>query len=127
MEPLQPPGTDRQAITLRFAARGSGATFHFTASAGNAATDQAFRTSKTTASDGVSYGSNLELKNITASNISGAMIYTNYTSNKLYTDYTMTGVAGGLYAFGTKTATSSNPSSFVEMTWSGEGRDTYGF
>lgn len=92
----------------------------------NAATGQAFRTSKTTASDGVSYGSNLELKNVTASNISGAMIYTNYTSNKLYTDYTMTGVAGGLYASGSKTATSTIPSSFVEMTWSGEGGDTYG-
>ena len=93
----------------------------------NAATGQAFRTSKTTASDGVSYGSNLELKNVTVSNIAGAMIYTNYASNKLYTDYTMTGVAGGLYASGSQTATSANPSSFAEMTWSGEGGDTYGF
>lgn len=87
----------------------------------NASTGQAFRTSKTTASDGVSYGSNLELKNVTASNLSGAMIYTNYSSNKLYTDYTMTGVAGGLYASGSKTATTASPSGFVEMTWPGEG------
>jgi len=89
----------------------------------NASTGQAFRTNKMTASDGVSYGSNLELKGVNASNISGAMIYTNFTSNKLYTDYTMTGVAGGLYASGSKTATSAAPSSFVEMTWSGEGGD----
>lgn len=93
----------------------------------NAATGQAFRTSRTTASDGVSYGSNLELKKVTASNIAGAMIYTNYTSNKLYTDYTMSGVTGGLHASGSNTATSTNPSSFTEMTWNGEGGDTYGF
>lgn len=91
----------------------------------NAGTGQAYRTSKVTASDGISYGSNLELKNVTASNTTGAMIYTNYTSNKLYTDYTMTNVAGGLYASGSNTATSTNPSSFVEMTWSGEGGDLY--
>jgi hypothetical protein len=92
----------------------------------NQATGQAYRTSKTTASDGVSYGNNLELKNVTASNISGAMIYTNYTSNKLFTDYTMSGVAGGLYKSGSQTAASASPSTFVEMTWSGEGGGTYG-
>jgi hypothetical protein len=92
----------------------------------NKATGQAYRTSNTTASDGVSYGNNLELKNVKATNISGAMIYTNYSSNKLFTDYTMSGVAGGLYASGSKTATSSNPSTFVEMTWSGEGGEKYG-
>ncbi|GIO68722.1 hypothetical protein NYE48_14530 [Paenibacillus sp. FSL M7-1455] len=89
----------------------------------NASTGQAFKTNKMTASDGVSYGSNLELKGVNASNISGAMIYTNFTSNKLYTDYTMTGVAGGLYASGSKTASTAAPSTFVEMTWSGEGGD----
>ncbi|GIP26830.1 hypothetical protein J23TS9_19600 [Paenibacillus sp. J23TS9] len=89
----------------------------------NASTGQAFRTNKTTASDGVSYGSNLELKGVTVSNIAGAMIHTNYASNKLYTDYTMSGVSGGLYASGSGTATSVAPSTFVEMTWSGEGGD----
>ncbi|WP_202128534.1 hypothetical protein [Paenibacillus dendrobii] len=91
----------------------------------NSSSGQAFKANKTTASDGVSYGSDLELKGVTASNISGAMIHTNYVSNKLYTDYTMSGVSGGLYASGSKTATSSSPASFAEMTWSGEGGDTY--
>lgn len=89
----------------------------------NASTGQAFKANKMTASDGISYGSNLELKGVTVSNISGAMIHTSYASNKLYTDYTMTGVSGGLYASGSNTATSSSPSSFTEMTWSGEGGD----
>ncbi|MFE5320311.1 DNRLRE domain-containing protein [Paenibacillus sp. NPDC056579] len=92
----------------------------------NAGTGQGFRTSKLTASDGVSYGSNLELKKVTATNLAGAMIYTNYSSNKLYTDYTMTSVAGGLHASGSNTATSTSPSSFNEMTWSGEGGAVYG-
>lgn len=52
----------------------------------NAGTGQAFRTSKITASDGIAYGSNLELKGVTGNNLAGAMIYTNYTSNKLFTD-----------------------------------------
>ncbi|CAG7642700.1 discoidin domain-containing protein [Paenibacillus allorhizosphaerae] len=97
-----------------------------TAVKNNAGTGQAFRTSKITASDGISYGSNLELKGVSAVNLAGAMIYTNYTSNKLFTDYTMTGVSGGLYASGSNTATSSSPSSFTEMTWSGEGGAVYG-
>lgn len=72
-------------------------------------------------------GNKLELKNVTASNIAGAMIYTNHTTNTLYSDYTMSGVAGGLYASGSKTASAASPSSFVEMTWNGEGGDTYRF
>lgn len=92
----------------------------------NAGTGQAFRASKITASDGISYGSNLELKGVSAVNLAGSMIYTNFASNTLYTDYTMTNVSGGLYASGSNTATSASPSSFAEMTWSGEGGDTYG-
>ncbi|MDR9857130.1 hypothetical protein RJP21_26390 [Paenibacillus sp. VCA1] len=89
----------------------------------NASTGQAFRANKMTASDGVSYGSDLELKGVNVSQMSGAMIHTGYTSNKLYSDYTMSGVAGGLYASGSKTASSADPSAFVEMTWTGEGGD----
>lgn len=92
----------------------------------NAGTGHAFRANRMTASDGNAYGSNLELKGVKAINLTGAVIHTNFTSNTLYTDYTMTNVAGGLYASGSRTATSKSPSSFVEMTWNGEGGDDYG-
>ncbi|GLI09051.1 hypothetical protein YDYSG_50830 [Paenibacillus tyrfis] len=91
----------------------------------NAGTGQAFRANKITASDGVSYGSNLELKAVTASNLGGAMIHTNFGSTKLYSDYTMTGVVGGLKTSGSATITTVAPSAFTEMTWNGEGGDTY--
>jgi len=91
----------------------------------NAGTGQGIRAGKLTASDGVTYGSNLEMKAITGNNLAGALYYTGFSSNKLYTDYSMTNVAGGLQASGSQTPTSASPSSFVEMTWSGEGGDAY--
>ncbi|UUZ93339.1 hypothetical protein LJK87_00585 [Paenibacillus sp. P25] len=91
----------------------------------NAGTGQAFRANKMTASDGNSYGGDLQLKGVTATSMSGSMIYTSYTSNVLYSDYTMTGVAGGLYASGSRTVASGDPSAFSEMTWNGEGGDVY--
>lgn len=91
----------------------------------NAGTGQVFRANKMTAADGVSYGSNLELKAVTASNLGGAMIHTNFGSTKLYTDYTMTDVAGGLKKSGSAAITTLAPSAFTEMTWNGEGGDTY--
>lgn len=91
----------------------------------NAGTGQAFRANKMTATDGVSYGSNLELKAVTASNLGGAMIHTNFGSTKLYSDYTMTDVAGGLKKSGSAAITTLAPSAFTEMTWNGEGGDTY--
>lgn len=96
-----------------------------TAVKNNAGTGQAYRANKITASDGISYGSNLELKAVSGVNLAGALIHTSFTSNTLFTDYTMTGVAGGLYASGSQTATSASPSSFTEMTWTGEGGGTY--
>ncbi len=96
-----------------------------TAIKNNAGTGQGIRGNKMTASDNNSYGSNLEMKALTGDNLAGSLIYTSFTNNKLYTDYTSTNVAGGLYASGSNTATSASPSSFVEMTWSGEGGDTY--
>ncbi|MCS7464974.1 discoidin domain-containing protein [Paenibacillus doosanensis] len=92
----------------------------------NAGTGQAVRGNKMTASDGNSYGSNLEMKALSGVNLAGALIYTSFTNNKLFTDYSMTSVSGGLYASGSNTATSASPSSFTEMTWSGEGGDVYG-
>ncbi|WP_282940003.1 discoidin domain-containing protein [Paenibacillus sp. RC67] len=91
----------------------------------NAGPGQGVRANKMTASDNNSYGSNLELKALTGNNLTGSLIYSSFTNNTLYSDYTSTNVAGGLYASGSKTATSASPSSFVEKTWSGEGGDTY--
>jgi hypothetical protein len=91
----------------------------------NAGTGQAFRANHMTATDGNPYGDDLELKGVTASNMAGAMMYTNFPLTTLYTDYTMQNVSGGLYASGSNTATSASPSSFAEMTWSGEGGDVY--
>lgn len=91
----------------------------------NAGTGQAFRGNKTTASDGNTYGSNLELKQVSGVNLAGALIHTSFTSNTLYTDYSMTSVSGGLYNSGSNTATTADPSTFSEMTWSGEGGDIY--
>lgn len=91
----------------------------------NAGPGQGIRANKMTASDNNSYGSNLEMKGLTGINLTGSLIYSSFTNNTLYSDYTTTNVAGGLYASGSKTATSASPSTFVEKTWSGEGGDTY--
>ncbi|MEH0153196.1 cellulose binding domain-containing protein [Limibacter armeniacum] len=81
---------------------------------------------ETSATDGNTYGDDVELKGIEGNNLTGYLLHLHKSSMNipLYPDYIMTNVAGGLY----KSSVVADPtplSSFTEMTWSGEGGDTY--
>jgi hypothetical protein len=74
---------------------------------------------------GTDYGSNIELWGIHAENIYEPMFWFNsINSVTLYDNYTMENT-GGWYEPGSSSPAIADPSTFVEMTWVGEGGDAY--
>ena len=76
----------------------------------------------------VSYGNGMELYGFSANNIYEPMFFFESTATnsvKLYTNYSMTNVSKGMYKAGSVQPAPLNPATFNEMTWVGEGGDTY--
>ena len=69
--------------------------------------------------NGITYGSTCTIYGVVANNIAGSYLNTTQVGTTLYTNYSLTNVAGGLLESGSKTPAEPNPSTFVLPTWSG--------
>jgi autotransporter-associated beta strand protein len=71
--------------------------------------------------NGITYGSNSINYGLVANNIAGSILNTTQSNTVLYTNYSMTNVAGGLLESGSKTPSEPAPSTFTETTWTSAG------
>jgi hypothetical protein len=77
------------------------------------------------AKDGVYYGSNSEIKNITVDNFKNYLYWTDQSGFKLYNDYTITNCPGLIQPGSPATAIIADPVGFIQMTWDGVGGNSY--
>jgi hypothetical protein len=91
----------------------------------NGSAGDVVRANRMTAVDGKTYGSGTEIYGVSGVDMSGWFLYTNHLDTRLYTNYSMSGLDGGLLESGSRTPAMVSPGSFVEMTWVGEGGAAY--
>ena len=76
----------------------------------------------------VTYGTEMELFKFSADNIYEPMFFFEATAAnavKVYNNYSMTNVPQGMYKSGSVQPTPADPATFKEMTWVGEGGESY--
>lgn len=86
----------------------------------------AFKLYQQTASDGVTYGHDMALKNVAAEDLTGALVHIQRSAIgvTLYDDYALSPAGAALYTTNVH-ATTAAAATFSEMTWTGEGGGRY--
>lgn len=97
------------------------------AARGNASTGNVVRAHRLTGVDGIGYGSGNEIYNVSATDIAGAFLYNRHPDTRLYSNYSLTNVAGGLLESGSLQPGFVSSESFVEMSWQGVGGGRFFF
>lgn len=93
----------------------------------NGSTGDVIRAHRQFALDNAWYGSGTELYDVTGENMAGWFIWNKHLDTKLYDNYALTNLAGGLYEPGSVNATVLPASAFVEARWTGIGGGRYFF
>ena len=74
---------------------------------------------ETSTVNGITYGSNCTIFGVVANNIQGSYLESTQAGTTLYTNYSLTNVAGGLLESGSRTPAEPSPSAFALPTWAG--------
>lgn len=90
----------------------------------NNSTGDAIRLHSILASDGITYGSNTQIRSVNAVSMEGYLLWNRQPDTTIY-GYNMTDVTGGYLESGSYTPTGLPFTSFAEMTWPGEGGALY--
>lgn len=86
----------------------------------NGSTGDVIRANRTTALDGVTYGSGTEIFDVSGENMRGYFLYSNHLDTVLYPNYSTSDIDGGLLEPGSRTPKTGG-AWISEMTWAGEG------